>query len=121
MLDLRRAHCDAWEIVIVVKDMHTADLLEIYGGLLTKKQFEMMDMYFCGDLSFGEISENLEISKQAVSDCISKCTKKLKEYESVLHMEQRYLNTKSLLTAIEHNEKDIGEKAENLRRVWEEY
>ena len=47
-------------------------LLDIYGGLLTQKQKDVMDQYYNYDLSLQEIAENIDISKQGVHDMIKR-------------------------------------------------
>ncbi len=59
-------------------------LLDIYGRLLTKAQFDIMSDYYYYDLSLSEISESKNISRTAVSDAIKKATKKLENYEEKL-------------------------------------
>ena len=59
-------------------------LLDIYGRLLTKAQYDIMSDYYYCDLSLSEISESKNISKTAVSDAIKKATKKLENYEEKL-------------------------------------
>ena len=56
-------------------------LLDIYGRLLTKAQFDIMSDYYYYDLSLSEISESKNISRTAVSDAIKKATNKLENYE----------------------------------------
>ena len=56
-------------------------LLDIYGGLLTKPQYEIMSDYYYCDLSLSEISEFRKISRTAVSDAIKTATKKLENFE----------------------------------------
>ena len=56
-------------------------LCQLYGKLLTKKQFEFIDDYYNNDLSLSEIAENHNITRQAVRDIIKKGEKKLFEYE----------------------------------------
>ena len=56
-------------------------LLDIYGRLLTKQQFEIMSDYYYCDLSLSEISELRNISRTAVSDAIKTATKKLDKFE----------------------------------------
>lgn len=56
-------------------------LLDIYGRLLTKQQYEIMSDYYYCDLSLSEISELRKISRTAVSDAIKTATKKLQNYE----------------------------------------
>jgi predicted DNA-binding protein YlxM (UPF0122 family) len=45
-------------------------LFEIYGGLLTDRQRDVMDLYYNYDLSLAEIAEQLSISRQGVHDLI---------------------------------------------------
>lgn len=59
-------------------------LLDIYGRLLTKSQYEIMADYYYADLSLSEISEMRKISRTAVSDAIKKSTQKLNNYEEKL-------------------------------------
>lgn len=59
-------------------------LLDIYGRLLTKAQYDIMSDYYYCDLSLSEISESKNISRTAVSDAIKKATKKLENYEEKL-------------------------------------
>ena len=59
-------------------------LCDIYGNLLTDKQFEFINDYYNNDLSLSEIAENNNITRQAVRDIIKKGEKKLFEYEEKL-------------------------------------
>ena len=47
-------------------------LNQIYGGLLTKKQNEIIEDYYNNDLSLSEIAENNEITRQAIRDVLKK-------------------------------------------------
>ena len=68
----------------IEKALHINRLLDIYGRLLTKQQFEIMSDYYYCDLSLSEISENKNISRTAVSDAIKTATKKLDKFEKSL-------------------------------------
>lgn len=61
-------------------------LIDCYGGLLTKNQQETLFSYFDYDVSLSEIATDSNISKQAVKDTIDKSLKKLRNYESELHL-----------------------------------
>lgn len=61
-------------------------LLEIYGKLLTPKQFELLDDYYNNDLSLAEIAENENITRQAVRDNLKKGERKLFDYEEKLEI-----------------------------------
>lgn len=68
----------------VNKTIEINRLLDIYGRLLTKPQFEIMSDYYYCDLSLSEISELRKISRTAVSDAIKTATQKLEYYEEKL-------------------------------------
>lgn len=71
------------------KKIHIDALFELYGGLLTDKQCEIMDLYCNMDYSLGEISELLSISRQAVHDAVKKAEKSLEKYEEKLGVMKR--------------------------------
>ena len=52
-------------------------LLQIYGAMLTEKQYGLLDDYYNNDLSLSEIAENYDITRQAVRDIIKKGENKL--------------------------------------------
>lgn len=56
-------------------------LLDIYGRLLSKAQYEIMTDYYGANLSLSEISENRKISRAAVSDALKKGVENLENYE----------------------------------------
>ncbi|MBR1539735.1 MAG: DNA-binding protein [Clostridia bacterium] len=64
-------------------------LLELYGGILTEKQYELLDNYYNQDLGLSEIAENLGITRQAVRDNLKKGENNLIEFESKLHLMQK--------------------------------
>ena len=66
------------------KKVEISILCQIYGRLLTEKQYELIDDYYNNDLSLSEIAENNNITRQAVRDIIKKGESKLFEYEEKL-------------------------------------
>ena len=66
------------------KTLEINRLLDIYGKLLTKKQYEIMSDYYYCDLSLSEISDLRKISRTAVSDAIKNSAKKLYKFEKSL-------------------------------------
>ena len=94
-------------------------LCDIYGKLLTEKQFEFINDYYNNDLSLSEIAENNDITRQAVRDIIKKGERKLFEYEEKLlfmkktiSQEQKIQAILSELTKIQTNSSD--RKVENI-------
>lgn len=62
------------------------DLLDLYGNLLTKKQYDVMVDYYQNNFSLSEISENKNISRTAVSDALKKGRNKLEDYDNKMHL-----------------------------------
>ena len=61
-------------------------LLEIYGKLLTQKQYDLLNDYYNNDLSLAEIAENENITRQAVRDNLKKGERKLFNFEEKLEV-----------------------------------
>ena len=89
-------------------------LCQLYGKLLTKKQYEFIDDYYNNDLSLSEIAENNGITRQAVRDIIKKGEKKLFEYEEKLLFMKRMLNQEKkieqVLSELTKIQKDSSDK-----------
>ena len=54
-------------------------LLDYYESVLSKKQFEALDMYYNKDMSLSEIGENLGITRQGVYEILKRGEEKLFE------------------------------------------
>ena len=74
------------------KNIKISILCDLYGKLLTQKQFDFLNDYYNNDLSLSEIAENNQITRQAVRDIIKKGEKKLFEYEEKLLFMKRMSN-----------------------------
>ena len=68
------------------KHIEVSILWQIYGKLLTEKQYKVLNDYYNEDYSLSEIAQNNDISRQAVRDLIKKGEAKLFEYEKVLNI-----------------------------------
>jgi len=66
-------------------------LLDFYGPLLTEHRRELMGMYCEEDMSLAEIADQMNITRQGVSDAISKARRQLNDYEAKLGLVARYL------------------------------
>ena len=89
------------------KNVKVSMLCDLYGKLLTEKQYEFLNDYYNNDLSLSEIAENNNITRQAVRDIIKKGEKKLFEYEEKLLFMKRTLET----------EKRIEKALEELTKI----
>ena len=47
------------------RNVEISMLLQIYGKMLTDKQYELLNDYYNNDLSLSEIAENVGITRQA--------------------------------------------------------
>ena len=74
------------------KNVQVSMLLELYGKLLTEKQYELLYDYYNNDYSLSEIAENEDITRQAVRDIIKKGEKKLFEFEEKLAFMKKTMN-----------------------------
>lgn len=82
------------------KNVKVSILCQIYGKLLTKKQFEIITDYYDNDLSLSEIAENNQITRQAVRDIIKKSEKKLFELEEELSFMEKQINQEKRINSI---------------------
>ena len=73
----------------MAKELKFVILLDCYGELLTDKQRDYMEIYYCEDLSLSEISEHQVITRQAVRDVIKRSEQILLETEKKLGLAQK--------------------------------
>lgn len=65
-------------------------LFDCYGTLFTSSQVECFRQYFHDDLSLSEISENLCVSRAAISKQLKVIKETLENYETQLHLVRIY-------------------------------
>ena len=66
-------------------------LYDFYGELLTERQQQVYESVVLEDYSLSEVAENLGISRQGVHDMIKRCNHTLEEYESRIHLVEKFL------------------------------
>lgn len=81
------------------KDLSVVLLLDYYGALLPKKQRDLVEYYYCDDLSLAEIADNEGITRQGARDSIVRAVAKLREFEDALKFVEKCEQSKSLLKA----------------------
>lgn len=64
-------------------------LYNFYHSLLTKKQSRYMDLYYVEDFSLSEISEQLDVSRQAVLDNLHRSVNLLESFENELGLVEK--------------------------------
>lgn len=89
-------------------------LYDFYGQLLTERQRKFIELYYCHDLSLGEISEQFGVSRQSVYDTLKRSEQVLYRYEEKLGMVDKSLAQRDWLArALEclnrGGEADIGQ------------
>lgn len=97
------------------KNVKVSILCQIYGKLLTKKQFEIITDYYDNDLSLSEIAENNQITRQAVRDIIKKSEKKLYELEEELSFMEKQINYEKKINCIIEKIEQIQKEEINLK------
>ena len=99
----------------IKKTVRYNSLLQIYGHLLSRTQYEFADAYFSYDLSLSEIADAHDVTRSAVEDAIKKALKKLDEYEKEL----KVLEKNNQILALIEKAKDASgdEKIKLLEEV----
>ena len=100
-------------------------ILDYYGDLLSEKQRKSMKLYYNFDYSLNEIAEDLNISKQAVSENLKRGEQNLEEFEDKLQLiksrkftEQKNKRLKILFEELKKNSKDID--LVTLNKIYDE-
>ena len=62
------------------------NLYDLYGDLLTEKQKQYFEDYYFNNLSFSEMAENYNVSRNAVFKQLHIVIDKLEEYEKKLQL-----------------------------------
>jgi len=79
---------DRWNITL---------LLDYYGGTLTDKQREYLELYYNEDLSLSEIAELTGITRPGVHNIINRSRVKLTQLERSTGIVERFLNIRTEL------------------------
>ena len=103
----------------MAKNLSVSVLMDFYGGLLTDKQKEALELYYNQDFSLAEIAEHMDISRQGVRDFIKRGEKQLEEFESALGLLAKFSRISDKLSGLSQGfdalEKErLSPKAEKL-------
>lgn len=93
-------------------------LMDVYGSLLTDKQYKIMELYYNEDLSLAEIAELNNTSRQAIHDLIKRCYKQFLSYESKLNLLNKSKNQEK---TIKNFLKEIDNKYSLEKEDYEKY
>ena len=93
-------------------------LYDFYGELLTEHQQRVYEDAVYNDMSLSEIAGEQGISRQGVHDLIKRCDKILQDYESKLHLVERFMAAKEKIGEIEQlTAEDTTDPEERMRRI----
>ncbi len=110
-------------VYLLEKTVEITLLYDYYGELLTNRQQEIVNLYYFHDLSLGEISEKLSISRQGVYDHLQRSEKTLNKYEDDLGLVEKHQNfSRKLNELYDYIDKSFSEKektGELLKKIAE--
>ena len=86
-------------------------LLDFYGQMVTKRQYEILDLHYNNDYSLGEIAQELNISRQGVYDNIKRGKAALFDMEQKLGLVGRFNKQKEKASEILKALEDIDAAA----------
>ena len=89
--------------------LYYSDLYDLYKGLLTDKQKQYFEDYYFNNLSFSEISENYNVSRNAIYNQVRITKELLEKYEDVLKLKSKYERIEELL--------DNDKKSKKIREI----
>lgn len=101
-------------------------LNDFYGVLITPRQREVMEFYHDDNLSLTEISEELNISRQAVYDTLKSAGKALEDYESKLGLLDKFMKRTDSIIEIDKrldkmidaaSDKDVAKELNQIREI----
>jgi predicted DNA-binding protein YlxM (UPF0122 family) len=94
--------------------VRTGLLFDFYEKLLTEKQRTVLSFYLNDDYSLAEISERIDISRQAVHDIIKRTVLKLEDFEDKLRLyEKLKVNreiSKEIIDGLNNGDIEISDK-----------
>ncbi len=100
--------------------IHNSMLYDFYGGLLTAKQSQAVELYHLENWSLAEIAEKEGVSRQAIHDLLQRSEKLMADYEEKLGLVARYMKQRAELINIYQLFRNIYNKCENDPHLTEE-
>ncbi len=82
-------------------------LYDFYGELLTPHQKMIYEEYVFDNFSISEIAKEHDISRQGVHDQLKRIDRLLNEYESTLHLIERFMKIKEKVNEISGYSKQV--------------
>ncbi|MCH5325375.1 MAG: hypothetical protein J1E39_09175 [Eubacterium sp.] len=89
----------------MAKNLDNAVLLDIYGAMLTEKQYDALNAYYNEDFSLAEIAENSGITRQGVHKSICAAQDYLAQLEDALGCARKY---REISDTLDDMQKTVG-------------
>lgn len=93
------------------KTLYLINVYDYYGELLTDKQKEYFKDYYFNNLSLSEISENKNVSRNAIHKALKDAEDKLIYYESILKDFEKSVKIKEIIKDLDD---EIKHKIEEI-------
>ena len=103
----------------ITKNVKLSALYEIYGQSLTEKQRQVIDFCVLQDLSLGEVSDLLNISRQAVKYTLDNATETMLKLEERLNFLSKIENLKTQLAEVLETTKEEQTK-QRINKILED-
>ena len=75
-------------------------LYDFYGELLNEHQKQVFSAAIFDDMSYSELAEEFDISRQAAFDLVKRINKKLENYETRLGLVTRFLDAREKMEGL---------------------
>lgn len=82
------------------------NLFDYYGELLTDKQKQYFKDYYFDNLSLSELSENYDVSRNAIHKTLKDAEEKLFYYEEKLRLLEKNKKIKKIISKLDDNLKN---------------
>ena len=99
-------------------------LYDFYGELLTEHQQRIYEEVVLNDYSASEIARDEGISRQSIHDMLRRCETTLKNYESKLHLVERFVSVRNkaqeireLADQAKSTDREANERLDRIGRI----
>ncbi len=99
------------------KNLNVAFLLDFYGEVLSERCRDVLEMYYCDDMSLSEIADSLSISRQGARHIIKKGEEELSLLESKLGLAARFTAIRAAAAELETLSKALSACADTEETV----
>ncbi len=100
-------------LVIMEERLRQSLLYDFYGELLTEHQKSVFSAAIFDDMSYSELAEEFECSRQAAFDLIRRINKKLEGYEERLGLLERFTVAQGKMNELKASVIEMNDTLEN--------